>query len=318
MAKPIVSDVFNLARLRLGDDQIAGGEIFTDSLLTPFFGMAYRELFRALISGTLPLSLCTQFATLPPNFGVLDPATAGWLDFEGPDMVEWRPTALSFTVTNAVVAAGICTLTLNTTTGLSTGMMLDVSLVGGFEEFNSPNGTWAITLIDSVTIALNGCTAQGTYTSGGVAQTGVGDFTEMASRDKLNYLPPSAGGDPEAVYAWQGGVLRFIPSTVARELRVTYRISGNPPQDPTAIVQYDDCLDFLAIRVAGMAAAGHGATELAAALKLEALGPEGESNLGSGGLLRQIVASDIRGMQRNIFQRPPFRRKRNFNSPVLY
>ncbi len=304
--------------MKLGDDQLGGGEVFTDQILQPFFGAAYRELFRALISGTTPESLCVQTYTLPPFFGVLDPATAGWLDFEGPETVDWRPAALNFTISNVVIANSLATVTLNTTVNLATGQVLDIAGVLGFENFNSPNGSWTITVLDSVTITLNGCTAQGTYTGGGTATTGVGNFVPMSSRDTLDYAPSVAGGDAAEIYAWIGGVFRFYPSTVARELRVTYRISGRAPQDPTAIIQLDDCLDFLAVRTASLAAPSHGAPELGGVLKAEALGPEGETNLGSGGLLRQLVATDIRGMQRNVFRRPPFRARRNGPSPLLY
>lgn len=318
MSKPAVSDIFDLARARLGDDQIGGGEIFTNQILQPHFTLAYREMFRALVSGLEPEALAERFYTLPANTMVLDPATAGFLDFSQPEFIEWRPAALSMAITNVVVANSIATVTVASTASLATGQVVEVNGILGFDAVNSPNGMWAITVYDGTTVYLNGCNAAGTYTSGGTLQTGTGDFTPMTSRPRLEYTTPVSGSDAEPIYAWIGGMLRFEPSSVARELRIVCRISGTAPTDPTAVIQFDDCIDYLAVRTAGMAALAKGGDELANALKLEALGPGGESALGSGGLLRQLTAADIRNMQRNVYRRPPFRARRTGPSPILY
>lgn len=318
MSKPLISDIFEQVRARLGDDQIGGGEVFIDSILYPHFAQAMRELFRVMRSDQDPYCTREQFYNLPVRTGTLDPATAGFFDIAEIEFVEWRPSALSYAITGVVVSGALATVTVVGHTFLD-GNQIEISGVLGFDDFNSPNGSWTISVIDADTITLNGCTATGTYTSGGAASTGIGNFRRMTRRDFFdgNTYVAGATSDPDTLYVWQGGVFRFIPSGQVRELRFIYRSSGSFSSDFGAQVPIEDSQDYLAVRTAGLVAKAKGASETGNELQMEAVGPGGQPD-GRGGLLYMLVANQVRNMQMVPYRRRAFRPRRNWPSPILY
>lgn len=318
MSKPLISDVFELVRARLGDDQVGGGEVFTDPILYPHFSQAMRELFRVMRSDQDPYLLREQFYTLPAKVGTLAPETAGLLDVAEIEFVQWRPATVQYSITNVVVTDSNAQVTVPGHTFLD-ATQVDISGVVGFSDYNSPNGTWTITYIDPDTIQLNGCSATGSYVSGGTAQSGTGGFEPMDRRDffPADVWITGATANPDSIFAWMGGVFRFIPSGQARELRIIYRSSGSFSSDFAATVPIEDSLDYLAVRTAGLAAKAKGAAETGAALVAEAVGPKGQPD-GSGGLLWQLVANQVRAMQAVPYRMPPFRARRNGPTPTLY
>lgn len=318
MSKPLISDVFELSRSRLGDDQVGGGEVFTDPILYPHFAQALRELFRVMRSDQDPYVLREAFWILPVKTGALDPATAGITDLAELEFVQWRPLAAQVTISNVVVSGNSATVTA-TSHGFLDGIQVQIAGVMGFDNFNSPNDTWTISVIDANTFSLNGCNATGTYTGGGVASTGTGQFQDMDRRDFFDFpsFVPGSVLNPDAIYVWQGGILKFIPSNQDRQLRIIYRSSGQFSSDFASTVPIEDSLDYLAVRAAGLAAKAKGAAETGAELTNEAIGPKGQPD-GSGGLLWQLVANQVRAMQAIPYRMPPFRARRNGPTPTLY
>src|SRR5579885_1687207 len=100
MAKPVLEDIFTQCRSLLGDDQVAGGQIFTDTILQPFVASAIRELFRAMRGTEDPFVLSDAYWVLPANTTVLDPATMGLANFDIPEWIEWQLPATEIAVTN--------------------------------------------------------------------------------------------------------------------------------------------------------------------------------------------------------------------------
>jgi len=83
------------------------------------------------------------------------------------------------TRTNATVAvsnaadngSGLIRITTGTAHGLSTGNKIFIQNVGGTTE---ANGLWAVTVVDTTNIDLDGSTFTNGYTTGGTVRTGYG------------------------------------------------------------------------------------------------------------------------------------------------
>ncbi len=315
MAKPTVQNVLDTARSYLGDDAIPGGEWAQDSVLLPFFGLAYRELFRAMQQTQNPFIRQDSYYVLPANTSVLDPAVAGITDLADLEFVEERSAGTIHAITGATAGAQYMTLTVPNH-GYGTGNEVVVYNLQGFSPFNSPNNLWTINVVDVNTFQLLGCTATGTWINGtgSVAQSPE-EFITMDPYDRIEKIPFAPGPTLNA-YAWEGDVLRFIPSSSARQLRIVYTLSGSVPST-SAIIGVDDSLDFLAVRTAGLAAGSRGATERAMELNSMAIGPDLVAD-GNGGMLRELLIADIRAMQRLQYRRPPFRRRRNVPDAIYY
>ncbi len=319
--RPTLSQVYTQVRATLGDDQVAGGEIFTDTVLQPFALQSIRELWRVLRGAQDPFVLKEGYFVLPAQTAVFDPAIAGMSDMPEPEYVEWQVATTVTPITNVVVSGANATVTA-TGHGLAIGTFPTVVTynIGGFEQFNNPNGLWVVNVVDANTIRLNGCNAAGAYTSGGsLTAVPKGQFTPMAPRDRIEAViaTPAMADSTGAIYAWEGGVFRFLASSQDRLLKVTYRGSANVSSGTSVTIPIDDSLDFLSTRTAGLAAATREAGNRSLELALEAIGPGGVPD-GNGGLLGQLLRADIRNMQRIQYRRPPFRARRNAPSTVLY
>ena len=309
----------------MSDDAVPAGEIFTNTILQPAAAQAVREMFRALRGAQDPFVLQDAYYILPANFTTFDPAAAGLANMPEPEFVEWRQAPATVAITNVVMGNDSGGNPIATVTaaghGATNGQSVAVFNVVGFDQFNSPNGFWAVTVIDANTLTLNGCTATGTYVSGGVLAPnhGLGQFLPMVARDYIEHVADTTATPEQTdqIYAWEGGVFKFLASSSPRQLRIVYRESGLLNTSTSAVIPIDDSLDFLATRAASIAGATKGAEERGAVLKMEALGPTGQAD-GSGGILGALLRIDIRNMQREVYRRPGFRARRNRPDSILF
>lgn len=323
--KPTLSSSYSQARSLLGDDEIQGGEIFTDTVLLPHASQAIRELFRVLRGAQDPFVLVENYFVLPANVSVFDPATAGITNIPEPEFVEWILSPPPIAITNVIINYGDTPFATVTAPahGLAVGTFPAVCVYGiqGFDQFNNPNQSWTSQIIDADTVQLNGCNATGMYISDGylINVAATGQFWPMVPRDRIEPVATqgAAPGQTDQVYAWEGGVFRFLPSGANRLLRITYRQSGMVDQNTNATIPIDDCQDYLATRMAGLAADSRGAAERAAQLKMEAIGPSGQAD-GNGGLLGQLLRVAIRNLQREQYRYLSFRARRNRSDFLLY
>ncbi len=290
---PNVQNVFDAARSTLGDDQIPGGEVFTNSLLAPHLAVSYAELFRALVNVQSALIQREAYWNVPINTGVVVPATMGIANMEIPLLVEERGSVTAWAVSNAVPGAGLVTITTAPNT-LAAG---DQPVIYGIQGLTDDiNDVWACTPSSPTVFTANGATATGTYTSGGVVSISAEQFQEVFARDRLT-VQAQAPGQSFGIYAWEFGKFRFPPCSVVRQIRVTYKLSGNAPTATTASVGIDDSLTFLNYRTAGLAARSKGMRDRAAAMTLTAVGPNWESGGFAGGILGQMLDAQVRELQ---------------------
>lgn len=291
---PTVAQVYTATRSVLGDDQQAAGQVFTDAILQPKYIAAYAELFRAMQGGQNPRIRQEAYFNVPINTGYLDPATAGIDSLGEIETIEERGGLTSWAVSNVVASAGTALVTSAATT-LVTGNQAVLYGVGGITE--DINGIWTVTALSPTSTQLNGSTATGTYTSGGVLSYSAEEFLTMSPVQRIDWVdrtPTSAF----LCYAWERDIIRFPPADNIRQVRITYSLSGDAPTTTTASTGIDDALDFLMYRIAGLAAESKGMLTRAAIYNLRACGPKWESESIPGGLLGQLLSSGVRNAQR--------------------
>jgi hypothetical protein len=305
---PLVSQIYSATRSILGDDQVTGGEVFTDLILQPKYQFAYAELYRALQNAQSPFIQREAYFNVPANTGVLLPATAGIENLGQPTLVEERGGVTAWNVSVVTPGAGFATI-VTTANTLATGNQPVIYGVVGITE--DINDIWTVTVTNSTTFTANGCAAIGTYVSGGIVSISSEAFTEMTPQSRIDSIV--SPGSAFQRYSWENGRFRFPPCSTIRQLRITYRLSGNAPTTTTASTGIDDCLTFLAYRTAGLAAPSKGMLVRGKQYTEMAVGPFWEQRGEAGGILGQMLDASVRNLQRlppSQRRSPPFRSRR--------
>jgi hypothetical protein len=284
MAKPTVQQVLDSARTALGDDAVAGGEVFLNAKLLPSYKKAYRVWWQAMMALGNPRVRRDVYHVVPVNTSVLDPATAGILDFGEPLFFEQRGGLTEKAITNAVLSPVTAEVSITVAGhGRATGDIATVNGVGGVE---GADGIWGLTVADPNTLRLNGSRGTGVYTAGGVLVYSNEAFSPVG-------------------WEWLGDVFRFSPSATPRQVKITYYASGAPPTTFSASIGVDDCEDLLGTLTAAYACATRN-PQLSDRLLVDALG-QYKSVERPGGLMWAFLNTSVRAMQAVI---PPTERRR--------
>lgn len=321
---PIYTQFTQDFRTHLGDTEVAAGQVWTDvsGKCDPYLQQAYSELFKGFEGGGLKNITRTLYGNLPAYTSYIRPATLGAVNLSEPTIKPlWeRDSAGSVAITGAVP---------NTSTpgspyvritaaghGFTTGhMVLIFGIVGLSDDVNDQ---WSVVVQSSSTFDLMGCTATGTYSSGGTATNSNQDWCEVRSVSEIGDFPQTSGATLSA-YAWINGAFRVAPATTIRQVKMEFYLSAKAPtkDTPTASLVFDDCLGFLAYRAAALATIDRvGATKKSQALNQIALGPT-ERHEDCGGLYGMLMRSKDRSAARNPVVLGSFRNPRRNAGPVV-
>jgi hypothetical protein len=310
MAICTTNDVFNDVRGLLNDNQVVGGEVFTNTFLQVQFNEPYRTMFGSLMGASKRVER-VAYVLLPVNTTVLIPSTAGLTDFAEPEMIEERPatnaTAISTTSNTTPI-----TVTTVAPHGFGPNGTQVMGFVTGVIGSNAPWGNWGAVVTGPSTFTLNGSAGDGsTGTSGAFYGASQVQWQEVMPADLTNILD----GQPQQYllnYVWMNEQLLFRGSTQNQMLRLTYYASGTPPASVNININIDNCRDFLACATAYNAAQAVGWNNQADRFGLRAYsktaGPQGEFDGGLLGVFRNI---QVMAMQRGPSRRHgAFRDKR--------
>lgn len=298
MPDTTVAEVLTYAAALLGDpDQ----DVYTDAVLTPRFGTAYRDMYRLMDNWGLPKINRVGYFNLSAHNNVLTPTQAGISDLGAPIAI-WERGSLTTASISAATDASPIVLTVDDSTGFSTNDGATVDGVSG--PTGRINGKWYISVSGS-SVTLNGSVAAGTYSSGGTLTRSDEDFVEMA---RVRRVPEEDPQQDLNFWEWRDDVFFFRPSTEQRQLRIEYESSGTAPSSGS--IGIDDSKDFLAHRTAGLTAPSYGEPQQGQILTQLALGPSMQAD-GSGGFLRDLFLNDLQEKQNRQRRPQPFRRRRN-------
>lgn len=305
MADPFVVDVLAGAAALLGDD---AQQQFTNAVLLPWYGFAFREVYDICRRWRLPLGKRQVFVYLPAFSSIFVPEAQGINDFSEPMSVWERGNLLTATVNGATNATPTV---VSTAAPNSFSSNFEVELTGIVGPVGI-NDQWFISVVDNQHFSLNESTAMGAYSSGGTAIQSPDIFVEL---DEVNTLPQYTPTSQLGFYKWENQRFYFLGANQARELRIEYVTSGNPPQ--TGNVGIENSYNFLAQRTAGLIAAAYDMPQTAEKCNMEALGPSLTPD-GTGGQLRNLVGPMLLEKQNTTKRPATFRPRRNVITRTIW
>lgn len=323
MAIPIYTDVTAAIRTHLGDTELAAGQVWTDASgkCDPYIQQAFSELYKGMEGAGVKNIVRTLYGNLPAYTSYLKPATFGATNFADPvENPLWeRDPGGTVAVTNAVpntATPGAPYVRLTAAAhGFSTGNMITAFGIGGLTD--DVDDIWSISVVDPNTFDLLGCTATGTYTSGGFATSSTQDWSRLQSVNFIEQFPQTPGGCL-GYYCWINNAFRVPPATVVRQIKMIFYLSAQAPTfaTPTASFGFDDCLGFLAYRAAALATMDRvGAGNKFTALNTIALGPT-QQHSDWGGLYGMLIRPKARSAARNPVVAAGYRNARRNAGPV--
>lgn len=325
---PSVLDVNNAARAHLGDTEVFGGQLFTDSFLQPFFASAYQSLYTWLERNGGSKLRRTQFYNLPAYTGYLKPDSIGISNIGNPINIWDRPIGVALTSTVAALNAaspstgGIPSIDLTATNhGLLAGQEV---IVFGFVDgtvTDSINDIWYISVPNSNTIRLNGVESGASDTLGatGITTTGSADWPVQPLRQLWDFTAENTNSGQSAALSWwhwAGSAFRFAPANTARQIKITYELSGDAPSNGP--IGLDDSLNALSAMTGALAARAKGFPQKAESLFVAAVGnAAGDTTNIRGGYFAEMAQIEARQSQMTRVIVPRYRRKRN-TGPTAY
>lgn len=294
-----VEDVFNSARALLGET--GGPIVFTDSVLQQYFNLAYPEMWQIMAMIQTPRVKRELYWIVPAYTTQFDPQSVGATDFAEPELMWERGNLTSVVIATTSNATPIAVAT-SAPHNLASSADVTVSGVAGT---SAPWGRWFVTVTGPSGLTLNGSVTDGSAGTGGALVSSPEWFDNnpvacIAYPTDSQQLRSRLG-----TFMWEQNVLKFRGATAAAQIRLTYWASGSPPSSTATVLGIDDCMSYLATRTASLAAQGKGWDNMADRWELKALGPKRMAD-GSGGLLRDFLVSQVKGLQRTSHRRRPF------------
>lgn len=300
-----VEAVLNQARALLRDTQVVGGEDYTDSVLMPYFGEAYRMIFNAMAAGGVKRVQRIIYVNLQMPTTILIPATANVFDIFEPILVEERAAGTNIPI--VFTSNTIPIIAYAPAHGLSTGTeVISTDILGTY----APWGLWYVVVIDADHVSLTGSMGDGTAGTGGYLTVPNNlAFTEVLPIDLPNQGLDGTPTTSLGVYLWQNQNFMFRGATSNRQLRITYWASGIAPTNSATVIAIDNSIDVLSYATAYGAAQASGWKELADTLYIRVYG---RPDIIGSGLLADYTAQSVKMLQRGPQRRMlPFRPQRN-------
>jgi hypothetical protein len=320
---PTVQNVWDLARAHLGDTAVAGGQ-YSNTLLLQFWPTTWNSLYRYLDRNNNKRLRRTKFYNIPANTGYLMPADIGIKDMGKPESMWDRTIQSTFTATVLTVNAATASVpSFADLTIPAHGLQAGAEVVSfGFGRTVSTvsddiNAEWYINVPDANTIRLNGCAAidlGSAVGSTGIISTGSETFkrTPIQQLYDIETFPLTSAGQCITNWKWDNGIIRVTPSTTARQIRIVYMLSGNPPTTTTLSIGLDDAGDALSLFLAASLAAAKGFATKSASLFMRAVGnPSGDTTNVEGGAFYELAQLGAQEINRTRVVIPRYRPRRN-------
>lgn len=315
MAEPTLTEIYNQTRAVIGDTEVSGGQIYTDSILLPHVQAATRQLWRSLRNLATPRVQRVFYYCLPANTSVFYPATAGITDFASPaNDVGVRRDVTQVSISAATQGATGLTVTTSGAHGLTTGDTVVLEQIVGLKNANV---LCTVTVTNSTVFVANGLVTTGTYSSGGKVVTSDNQFYPLTWAPVI----PSATTQNTpwlSVAVWTDNRFQFMPSNEVVQLMVPYWSSAAVPASGSDVVGLDDCMDFLAKYAGSMACEAQGATEMSNNLLVQAVGTRFQDGV-FGGELLSLCNVLVRSLQlQSPYQRGPRPFRAQMSEPGFY
>lgn len=319
MAVSTFSQIYQRVRILLSDDEIVGGQLFTNALLTEFMPDAWASYVGVMSKFGLPYTEKESFVLVQPYQSYVDVVRSGlpnagailevWAGT--PDIVQQIPLSPAPTPDPST---GFIRVQPSSITGFQTGDTVSIIQDPRFEGV--VNDVWTVT-VSAPYLILNGCFANirpsGDYATalpGWAVRIPSSNWRELLYSEDYDPSDRMVQSNLTGQWSYRGQAIRLIPpATTQQVLSVTYRITGDSTfvSSDSPVVD-DDASRVLVPYIAGVAARAKGQPG-ADTLIVQAVGnPEGVMT-GEGGILGESISLKIKTMQRNPLLKGRFRPK---------
>jgi hypothetical protein len=310
---PTYAEVTAAMRVHLGDTEVAAGQVWTDASgkCDPYIQQSYSELYDGMRSAGVRNTVRTSYGRLPAYTSYINPATLGVTNFGEPtqhplwDRTDEDSIAITGAAANTSTPGAPYVRITAVGHTFSDGQMVIVFGIVGMSD--DVNGQWSVKKYDANSFDLMGCTATGTYSSGGWAAESNQGWSEVVPIASIENYPQSPGASLNRC-CWEDGAFRVYAASTVRQIKMIYFLSGRAPTyaTPTASMGWDNSLQFLSYRSAALAALDRGAPAKAQALNTIALGPT-QNHQDWGGLYGTLIRAKARGATRTPVIVGPYR-----------
>lgn len=321
MAVVSFSTCYDRIRGKLSDDEVPGGQIFTDAYLQPFMAEAWAGFMAAQAKWSLPYTLKETFVYVQPYQDYIDVAQAGlpnpkqlievW-SCGTPQLITQLPQSPA--PSNDPVTGDVRITPVSVagfTTGDKVGIYMDPRFYGG-----GINDSWTVR-VDGSFLVLLGCRAPikapgdyGTTLPGYVFKASPNSWYELIPSPEDGHQPGDAYADRTLTWHYRGQAIYLGPrSASAQILSVVYRVSGDSSfVTSDSPVLEDDAANFLTEYICGVVAQAKGQPGWQAYLR-KAVGNDDGVITGDGGLIGEYIAGKVKEMQTQPQHKSRFRVK---------
>lgn len=319
MALSTFTQIYQRVRQRLGDDEVVGGQVFTDAYLGTLMPDNWANVIGAFSKFGLPYTEAESFVLVQPFQSYIDVQRSGlpnpgailevWLGT--PDFVSSIPLSPAPTTDPTT---GFVRIQPTSTTGLANGN--EVMILGDPRFLGVVNDVWTVSVAGGV-VTLNGCfaTIRNPADYAGATPGNIVNVTPTSWR-QLTYLQDYDPGtrnmqaDRPSHYTYRKQAIRLVPDPQTQQvLSVTYRITGDSTfvsSDSPVIA--DDVSRILTPYLAGVACQAKGQPGYED-FYVEAFGKPTPVPDGEGGILGEYIALKLKELQLNPLQKSRFRVK---------
>lgn len=321
MAIVSFSDCYERIRNKLSDDEIPGGQVFTDTYLEPHMVEAWAGFVAAQAKWSLPYTEKETFVYVQPYQDYIDVAQAGlpnpkqlievWSCGE-PSLIVEIP--LSPAPSNDPVTGDVRIVPQDISgfqTGDKVGVYMDPRFLGG-----GVNDEWAVR-VDDPYLVLLGCrapikdsSAYGTTTPGYVFKADPNSWYPLTHTLEDLTNPGDFASNRSRTWRYRGQAIHLEPrSSAAQMLSVIYRVSGDSSfVTSDSPVLEDDAGNFLVNYICGSASKAKGQPGWETYFQLSVGNPVGIID-GEGGLCGEFIAGKVKEMQSSPQYKSRFRVK---------
>lgn len=264
MAKPTVASVYALSRALLDDNVVSGGEVYKDSVLEEFFGVAYRQMADVFAEFRVGVFKRVSYFKVDAYQWRIELSDEGISVASEPQRLREAGISAEYAISNVSNTLPLVFTTSATPSAISTA---DAVYVFGVNGQTAANGKWYVSGVSGSNITVGGGDTSSAYTSGGTLVKISGKFTDM-------YPGPSLTEEAVAVsnmsYRFRENAIECNPVAAARLFELTFYESPNPPS--SGEVSVHNSLNFLGTQTAALAAATIGGKEISERLERRAQG----------------------------------------------
>jgi hypothetical protein len=341
---PTLAQVADHARQAyLGDTEVAGGGMWTDSALLGASGLssttsmavapvaaAYSTLIQALKLTAHRLLRRESYFVIPAYTTVIRPEYIA-LNLGSPLELRARPISYYATDIDSLethAPSGLnppaVDIIFSSPRSFTANSLVQLAQFRGVSD--SINDEWCISIPTASSIRLNGCTVDPTPYSPatGIVMTSTTPWPAnpipLVSKLVPELSSPSTATSELLEWSFQSNQIIINPLSTALQGKILYELSPTCPTNINASTGVDGSLDFLACYAAAIATGIKGMSPVSQRLFAQATGyPTGEIGHCNAGLLGQLIRPEVKAQQvGGRVQSPRFRPKRNHGPAILY